>query len=279
MRRHTPLLGALVLASGAAMLASVAASPLSENPVAVAVRHGDCPEAVQLLKRGVQSNDAQAVYIGGRMLDDGICVKQDLDGATEFYAHASDLGEHNSSLAYAAKIGMGEGSAQSYQRAGEICRTAGTDPQKRLSDYSLGYVCTLRGLAGRFLRERLPPGAFRPDSGELVVEFNLSSAQLSIRATPKVASEGEAATGTHIRKPRVNAERAIEEAWQSALETVPKPDAARLDRQSAQLSLDVDTALGQRRVGESTGGDHGVPSSSLDLRSSLLHMGVGAGGH
>jgi hypothetical protein len=260
--RCTVLIGArwigavAAFASVAAVAANVTAASLSNNPVAVAVRRGDCHEAVQLVMRAAQANDAPALYLGGRMLDEGICVKQDLDAAVQFFARASELGEKDSSLAYAAKIGMGEGVEQDYQRAGGVCRTAGIDHEDRLSDYSLGYVCTLRGLAGRFLRERLPAGAFRPDSGDLLVDYNLSSARFSIRATPEVALEREPVTGSHIRKPRINPQRAIEDAWQSALETAPKPDAARLDRQSAQLSLDVNAVLEQRQVRDNMDRDH-----------------------
>jgi hypothetical protein len=181
------------------------------------------------------------------MLDSGICVRQDGDAAGKFFARAADLGDKASSLDYAAKVGLGEGFEQSYQRAGEICRTAGLDPEGRLSDYSLGYACTLSGVAGRLLRERLPAGAFRPDSGPLLVEFNPVSAEVSIRHTPDLVRDRDALTGSHIRRERVNPRRAIEEAWQSALTTVPKPDAGRLDNQAAKLSLDVDMALDSRQ--------------------------------
>jgi hypothetical protein len=46
-----------------------------------------------------------------------------------------------------------------------------------------------------------------------------------------------------MRRQLVDAPHAIEDAWQSALTVLPKPDAAQLLNQSVELSLDVDTTL------------------------------------
>ncbi|HUD27144.1 MAG TPA: hypothetical protein VMQ45_15780 [Burkholderiaceae bacterium] len=254
-RRIGPTM-AIVLAAGLTVHAG--ATELSTNPIAVAVRHGDCRAAVDLVIHGAASNDGPAVYLGGRMLDAGICVHRDLEAAAKFFARAADLGDHDSSLEYAAKVGMGEGFEQNYQRAGEICRGAGIDPQTRLSSYSLGYACTVRGVAGRLLRERLPAGAFRPDSGALLVAFNPASAQMSIVSTPKVEVEADAPTGSKVRRQRVNARKEIEGAWQDALSAVPKPEPGHLDSQPAQLSLDVDMGLDQRQAKESVDPDRNL---------------------
>jgi len=248
--------GLTAVVFGAGLTATAQAAPLSANPIAVAVRHGECHTAVDLVIRGAAANDAPAVYLGGRMLDAGICVKQDGAAAAKFFARAGDLGDPDSSLQYAAKVGLGEGFEQSYQHAGEICRAAGLDPQARLSDYSLGYACTVSGVASGLLRESLPAGAFRPDSGPLLVEFNPASPEVSIRQTPEVEIAHEPLTGSHIRRARVNPHRAIQDAWLSAVATVPKPDPGRLDKQVVKLSLDVDMALDRRQMEGTADPDH-----------------------
>jgi hypothetical protein len=65
---------------------------------------------------------------------------------------------------------------------------------------------------------------------------------MHIRAVPHVRL-GDAPLGTNMRRPIVDAPVEIERAWREALAAVPKPDAARLDNQAVQLSLDVDTTL------------------------------------
>jgi hypothetical protein len=209
--------GLAALALGAALTVNSLAAPLSESPISIAVRRGECRTAVDLVLRGAQANDGAAV-----------------------------LGNRDSYVDYATKVGLGEGFEQSYERAGEICHKAGLDPQERLSDYSLGYACTLSGAAGRFLRERLPAHAFRPDGGPVLVEFNPASAEVSIRQIPEVVRESEPLTGSRIKKGRVDPRRAIDDAWERAVNTVPKPEASRLTNQVAKLSLDVDMALDQR---------------------------------
>ena len=235
--------GLAVIALGAGVTALASAAPPSAHPIVIAVRKGDCDAAITLVKRGVESSDVQAAFLGGRMLDEGICVEQNRAAAARFFERAADLGDRNASLEYAAKVGLGEGSEQSYERAGEICRAAGFDPQARLSPYSLGYACTVRGLAGRILRETLPPNVFRPGTGAALVEFSPATAALRIRATPQVARESDAQTGSNFAPHRVNAQRSIEGAWHKALDAVPKADVSRLDGRAVELSLDVDITV------------------------------------
>jgi TPR repeat protein len=258
----TRVLAAIAL--GTDLTAFASAAPLSAHPVAAAVNRGDCDAAIDLVKRGVASNDDQATYLGGRMLDEGVCVVQDHAAAARFFQRAADRGDRDASLEYAVKVGLGEGFEQSYERAGEICRSAGFDPQGRLSRYSLGYACTVRGVAGDLLRKTLPAGAFRPGTGALLVEFSPSSAQMRIRATPEVARESDAAIGSNLGRHRVNAKRAIESAWRDALGAVPKPDAARLDDQAVELSLDVDATLeAPGAVAARSDPDHIAPFDNL----------------
>jgi hypothetical protein len=239
-----------VIALGAGLTTSASAAPLSAHPAAIAVKKGDCDAAIDQVKRGVASNDIQATFLGGRMLDEGICVQEDHAAAARFFELGARLGDQDASLEYAAKVGLGEGSEQSYQRAGEICRTAGFDPQARLSPYSLGYACTVGSVAGKILRVTLPAGSFRPGSGATLVEFSPASAEMHIRSTPQVARESDAATGSNLGHHRVNAQRAIEDAWRKALDAVPKPDAARLEAQAIEVRLDIETALEAGQVAD-----------------------------
>ena|ERR1700678_3041513 len=234
-------LGALAL--GASLTASASASaPLASNPIVAAVKRGDCTGAFQLVNPSLAAKgDPTTLFLAGRMLDEGICVHRDAVEATQLYSRAADMGDQDAALDYAVKIGLGEGISQSYESAGNICHTAGLDPQNQLSRYALGYACTVGGVAGKQLRETLPRGAFRP-GGTAVVEFNPASAAMTIRSTPKVGF-GDAPTGSNMRRPMVDAQQVIDKAWRDALAAVPKPDAAQLGGRTIQLPLDVDMTL------------------------------------
>jgi hypothetical protein len=261
-------LAAIVLGAWITTAASAAsAASLESNPVAGAVKRGDCDAAIDLVKNGVASNDSQAVLLGGRMLDEGVCVVQNPGAAAQFFEIAAKLGDREAALEYAAKVGLGQGVEQSYEHAGELCRAAGVDSQGRLSGYSLGYACTVRSVAGRLLRVTLPAGAFRPGTGVAVVEFKPSDSTIRVLSTPQAERESDARTGSNLRKPLVDARGKIEGAWRKALAEVPKPEAARLQDQPVELSLDAETALengapGQRSLG----------AGSLDLPPSVTFV-------
>ena len=237
-------LAAIALGLGLTTLAS--ATALSSHPVVVAVRHGDCNAAVKLVNPTVRSNDDQTAFLAGRMLDEGICVKKDPVAATDFFARAADLGDKSAALDYATKVGLGTGTEQSYERAGDLCRITGLDPQARLSRYSLGYACTVSGVAAELLRENLPRAAFQGSPAAVIVDFSPASAEMHIRATPHVRL-GDAPTGSTLRKPVVDANQEVEKAWRDAVAAVPKPDAKQLDNQVVELSLDVEMVLENSR--------------------------------
>ena len=243
-----PILATRVAGLAAAIAAAVLAlpaqsAPLASHPIAVAIKRSDCDRAVELVKSGVAANDPQAVFLGGRMLDEGICVVPSPGAATQYYELAAGLGDKDASLEYAAKVGLGEGVAQDYARAGELCRAAGLDPQARLSGYALGYACTLRSAAATRLRVTLPAGAFKPGTGPTRVEFSPATSAMRILSTPKVARGSKPAIGHQLADPLVDADQAIGDAWKAAVAKAPKPDPARLDSQSIDLSLDTDTPL------------------------------------
>jgi hypothetical protein len=234
-------LTAFVMGAALAQVAGAAFPPT--NSIVVAVRRGDCLAAVRLLNPEVRSNDMQTAFLAGRLLDEGICVQQDPAAAAHYFAHAAQLGDKDAALDFAAKVGLGEGTDQDYERAGELCRAAGFDPEHRVSSYSLGYACTLRGASGKLLRQSLPAGAFQPMPGAaILVQFMPATEQMRVLKTPHVGSQ-EAAIGAWISRPLINATVETEKAWQSALAMVPRPDGARLGSEPVELPLDVDLTL------------------------------------
>jgi hypothetical protein len=233
---------ALLFGLAAAAGLAADAATLAANPVVVAVRHGDCAGAVNRVNRDPASNDAETAFLAGRMLDEGICVQKDPATAAHFFARAADLGDHSAEIDYAAKVGLGEGVQQNYERAGMLCRQAGVDPQSTMQTYALGYACTVSNVAAERLRQSLPRGAFRPNSGPLLVDFTPGTAQMRVHATPRVGVD-ELHTGSNLRLPLIDAHKEIEAAWRNAIATVPKPDASHLDNETIELALDVDMTL------------------------------------
>ena len=215
---------------------------LETHPLVAAVRRGDCISAVKLINPNVALNDAQTAFLAGRMLEEQICVDKDPEAATAFFAQAARLGDSKAMLELGTQIGLGEGRQQSYVEAGKNCRSAGVDLSSHLSLYSLGYACTLQGVAGRLLRTSLPKDAFKVGTEPLLIEFMPASASIRIRSSPDVR-RGTAPTGSLFGARLVDASHAIGNAWQAAEAMVPKPDADRLDSESINLAVDVDGTL------------------------------------
>jgi len=223
----------------AASLPAATQSPASQA-IIKAIRKGDCDKAVRQMNDAVNSTDAQADFLAGRMLDEGVCVKQDSAGAADYFKRALELGDRASALDYGAKIGLGAGAEQSYEHAGEVCRSGGLDAQGLLSSYSLGYACTVRSVAGQWLRQNIPRGAFV--GGVALVQFTPQGAAMQIRSTPQVG-KGDPQIGSNLRKPLIDPRTEIDKAWKNALAVVPKPDQARLDNKTIELALDVEMTI------------------------------------
>jgi hypothetical protein len=239
MRMHNL---AFLVAFAAALSAPAAATTLASHPVVLAVHHGDCVGAIKLVNLELSSIDDQTAFLAGRMLDEGVCVQKDRNSATQFFARAADLGDRPATIDYAAKIGLGEGVEQSYERAGILCRTGGLDPQAKLPTYELGYVCTVSALAGELLRVSLPKGAFRANTGALVVAFTPANGSMTIKSTPQVGV-ADSSTGSNLRSALINAPQEINKAWRDAVAAAPKPDPAHLDDETIVLPIDVDMTL------------------------------------
>jgi hypothetical protein len=223
-------------ALGAVCAVCAATESASSQSIITAIRKGDCSKATQAVNEGMNSTDAQVDFLAGRMLNEGVCVKQDSAGATDYFRRALELGDRASALDYGTKIGLGEGAQQSYEHASEVCRSGGLDAEGQLSTYALGYACTVRGVASMLLRENLPRGAFT--SGVALVQFVPHDASMQIRSTPRVA-RADAETGSNMRLPMVDARAEIDKAWKNALGTVPRPDVSKLDTKAIDLPLDV----------------------------------------
>jgi hypothetical protein len=220
-----------------------AATGTDSNPIVSAVRRGNCDQAVKALNALVNGPDgAYALFIGGRLLDEGICVKQDPIKAASYFARGAALGEADAQLDYAAKAGLGEGRPQDYVSAGFECHKGGVDPTGLLPFYSVGYACTVRAVAGRLLRMSLPPGALESPAKPAVVEFNALSGELRIISTPSLAA-GYVSIESHRTRSPLNPNEAIQKAWRDALATVPKADEMNLTSDPIQLSVDMDATL------------------------------------
>jgi hypothetical protein len=250
MQMNSRLVAVIVLA--ACSTAEASEKPYSVSPIAIAVRHGQCETASKLINPDVGSNDRQSAFVAGRLLDEGVCMQADPASAAHFFARAAELGDRNGTLEFAAKVGLGVGAEQDYQRAGELCRAAGVDPKGKLSTYSLGYACTVRGVAGKLLRQTLPTAAFTPAAGAAaLVEFTLPTRQIRIVSTPHV-TRVDPDIGSLVKHPMVDADKEIDRAWRDALAAAPQPDAARLDNQAVELPLDVDMTLEVPREADRT---------------------------
>lgn len=273
---HWLAAGAAVLLGSAAIAQAAETSEVhasSVRPMITAIGRDDCHSAIKAGNAGVTSGDAPLIFVLGRMVNEGICTQQDRQAAARYFAQATELGDHGSTLDLATKVGLGEGVEQSYERAGELCRSGGLDPGGRMSRYSLGYACTVGGLTAELLRTTLPRGAFH--SGALRVEFTPATGAMEIRSTPPVPLD-EPATGSNVRKPVIDAPREVTRAWKNALAQVPKPDAAILDKLPIEMSLDVDMAL--ESVGLRTGSRK--QGSVNDLQLAMPPMkGAFGGGH
>ncbi len=242
-------------------LLSAATASAPSRELLKAVTQGDCDTAIRLGTADLQSNDAQAALLVGRMIVAGVCVQTDQTLAAAYFAHAATLGLPDGLIEYGVQVGLGTGVDQSYEHAGDLCKRGGLEPPPgRSSLYSLGYVCTVRGEASRRLREGLPRGAFVLNSGAAQVSFNPVSGAMEIRSTPRVASQ-QGVTGTVIRPRLFDAHAVIEEAWKQALGAVPKPDVTRLDDQKMELTLDLDNVIDGRLPGSQ--GDSRIPSGFM----------------
>lgn len=229
-----------VTALGAVSLVLAATESTSSQSIIKAIRKGDCDKAVKEMNDAMNGADAEADFLAGRMLNEGICVKQDSAGAADYFKRALELGDRASALDYGTKIGLGEGAPQNYEHAGEVCRSGGLDAEGKLSTYSLGYVCTVRGVAGMLLRENIPKRAFT--SGVALVQFTPQGAAMQIQSMPRVG-KGEPETGSNVSRPLIDARAEIEKAWKDALASVPKPDQAKLDNKAIDLPLDVEMTI------------------------------------
>ncbi|HWZ62620.1 MAG TPA: hypothetical protein VNX02_06335 [Steroidobacteraceae bacterium] len=266
-----------------AMLSITAASATSGVTVSQpardlvrAVARDDCDAVARLANEGMKSNDAQAIFLIGRMIAEGVCVPADGAAATPYFAHAAAQGFGAAEIEYGLQTGLGAGAEQSYERAGDLCQKGGLEQQGGGSSlYSLGYVCTVRGLASRRLRVSLPHGALLPGRAARV-SFNPVSGVMQIRTTPRVATVHDTTTGTFVERPTFDAQASIGKAWRWALDAAPKPDAARLENQAIELNLDLDITI---EGGTGNGHSEGQPTNGTlmpaDVRPPPVPGGLG----
>ncbi len=255
-------MGAGWVAAAIALPALASAAPAasqSARDVVKAMARGDCDGALHLANAGLRSDDAQTIFLVGRMLAEGVCIEPDVAAATAYFSHAAAQGLPAAEIDYGVQVGLGAGVEQSYERAGDLCQKGGLERQGGgASLYSLGYACTVRGLASRRLRETLPSGAILPGRAARV-SFNPASGRMEIRSNPRVASVPDTTTGTFVQRPLIDAASAIAKAWREAMSAVPKPDAALLENAGTELSLDLDMTLENGNARSA----HLLPNSTL----------------
>ena len=261
-----------------AVFAAHAATSTS-NSIIAAVQRGDCDKAVKQVNAAFDMPDAaSALFIAGRLLDEGICLKKDPEKAAGFFERSAALGDLNAQLDYAGKIGLGEGHPQDYASAGQECHKAGVDPSGLLPYYSLGYACTVRAVAGRALRMSLPYGAFHWPTKPAVVEFNPMTSELRILSAPIPVREfGQ--TGSLISA-KFDARQAIQDAWRDAIAQVQRPDDKSLSRDLVQMTIDMDKTI--EVASSSAGSDYTQQrmfQELLDRKYSNQAAGSGASAH
>ncbi len=213
-------------------------SPVVRSIIA-AVQRGDCDSAVKTANDGV-FDVGEVAFLVGRMVNEGICTPRNPAAAAAYFERALMLGATGSALDWATRIGLGDGVQQSYERAGEVCRVAGVDPQGQISRYSRGYACTLGGVTAELLRTTLPRGALQP--GIALIDFTPSTGAMEIRSVPR-AHISEADTGTKVHRATVAPATEITRAWGKAVARAPKPDATILDKLTIEVPIDLDSTL------------------------------------
>lgn len=232
--------------AAAALPAFATAAPAASQPsrdVVRAISRGDCDGALHLANTGLRANDAQTIFLIGRMLAEGVCIEPDPAAATAYFSHAAAQELPAAELEYSLQVGLGAGVEQSYERAGDLCQKGGLERQGGgASLYSVGYVCTVRGLASRRLRQTLPTNAILPGR-DARVSFNPVSGTMQLRTSPRVATAADTTTGTFVQRPLIDVQSDIEKAWREAMSTVPKPDVARLENAGTELNLDLDMTI------------------------------------
>lgn len=266
---------AAVLSStvGATTPATITSQPARDLVKAVA--RDDCNAVARSANEGMKANDADVIFLIGRMTAEGVCVPPDGAAATPYFAHAAAQGFEAAQIEYGLQTGLGDGADQSYERAGELCQAGGLERQGGGSSvYSLGYVCTVRGLASRRLRVSVPRGALLPGRSARV-SFNPASGVMQIRATPRVATIRDTTTGTFVDRPLLDAQATIDKAWRWAIDNVPKPDTARLENAATELNLDLDMTVENVK----SAGAEGQPSNGMlmpgDVRMPPIPGGLG----
>jgi hypothetical protein len=260
----TLAVGTLLSVSSALGTESANLGPDSKDADALetALRKGDCDTALTLANQLKASADPRATFFVGRMAAEGVCAQADASTATQYFSRAMSLGSADAVFDYGVQVGLGAGVEQSYERAGELCRRSGTDPDGHVTGYSLGYACTVTGVASRLLRESLPPGGFLPNSGSAVVQFDPGSGQMKVLSTPHVRTSAPL-TGSFVGKPAFDAKGVIAKAWTRALAEVPKPDTARLDDRTLDFTLDLAMTIEGSGAGNASAKLPGAPEGVL----------------
>jgi hypothetical protein len=242
-RRLGGFLSAAALSAGLVQAAVAQGDPPFTQAALDALHRNDCAGAVDQLNKGVAAGEAAAFYWAGRMTDTGSCVKADPVHATSYFVSAAEKESVPAKVELGVKMGLGEGIEQNYESAGKLFRAGGFDKDSHVGLYTLGYAGTLRKVAEKRAWNALPRDVLeRGDGGTVIVEFRADTGELRTRMAPGSILISDAPTGSHLHNSRHDIIRAVEDSWQQAVASAPKPDAARLDSGWVELRVDLNIA-------------------------------------
>ena len=107
--------------------------------VQAALNKSDFDEAVKLLKPLVDSGNAEALYVMGRLILDGKGVKKNRTRAAEFFRLAAEKGDVSAMNSWATSLVSGDGVPRNYREAARWFRKA-ADQGLAMAQYNLGYL-------------------------------------------------------------------------------------------------------------------------------------------
>ena len=123
------LMGGTVLADDASTLREAQA----------ALDKADYDPAVRVLKPLVDSGNAEALYVMGRLILEGKGVKKNNTRAAEFFRLAAEKGDVSAMNSWATSLVTGDGVPRNYHEAARWFRKA-ADQGLAMAQYNLGYL-------------------------------------------------------------------------------------------------------------------------------------------
>lgn len=195
---------------------------LADVPGAMsAITAGDCKTAGEAINAGLQRDDGQAYFLAGFLYDRTGCVPSDPARAIRLYRRASFLGDQDAPVYLGLLYGLGRGVPRDYTRAhrafnsddGEVA----VPSTNEIVDLMLGYAETVAHVAERQV-------GYPTTANVLGVEATLD-AVLDSDGDPVRFDRVNVGVEVGSNLPRTRTfTDPLEEAYRTALVTVPRPD-------------------------------------------------------